>query len=72
MREHMIEKSIPPPVEKKRKRRLTPELKAMVAGDSACLDRHTAGALVAYGRYHKWEMTQESQTGGKVRVWRVK
>ncbi len=67
-----IEKSIPAPEPKRWGNRLTESLKAMLPGDSVLLDRKIAAALRAYGRYHQWEMTQREETGGKVRVWKIK
>jgi len=69
---HMITKNIPPPPRKVVTKRITPELREMVPGDSVLFrDRPAAIAFVSWARQvRKWKTATKKEAGG-VRAWRV-
>jgi hypothetical protein len=68
----MITKNIPPPPRKTVIKRITPELREMVPGDSVLFpDRLAAVAFVSWARQVKrWKTATKKEAGG-VRAWRV-
>jgi hypothetical protein len=69
---HMITKNIPPPPRKTVTKRITPEHREMVPGDSVLFpDRPAAVAFVSWARQVKhWKTATKKESGG-VRAWRV-
>ena len=68
----MITKNIPPPPRKVVTKRITPELREMVPGDSFLFpDRPAAVAWCSWARQVKrWKTATKKEIGG-VRAWRV-
>ena len=68
----MITKNIPPPPRKTVTKRITPEQREMVPGDSVLFpDRPSAVAFVSWARQVKrWKTATKKEAGG-VRAWRV-
>ena len=68
----MITKNIPPPTRKIVTKRITPELREMVPGDSFLFpDRPAAVAFASWARQVKrWKTATKKEAGG-VRAWRV-